>query len=455
MGFGEWVAAEEKRGLTVMARFRLHAFLRRTLGVGLMLLWMGLTPLLPGGTAWADPFALRLDGISTDPDYGFTPDHPVKLGGIPTRDLDARIQAYFTHLLSPDGLPLQWEHFRPCCPFTLVQGEEGMLEVYFVSLPGQRRTRFFIDHYEEGPVLAPVGTFFFRTPEEAAAVQAGRQALARDQIDVAEGFLRAPADAGSPLARYSMGMVQLARQKPPEALPWFLKAAEQGHGPSQRMSGMILLKSAKSGTNAERGMEWLLKAALNRDGEARGRLARERFLGHNAAKDAKESLLWARLAAEQGVVSAQLDLGSALLAGDGVPKNPAEGLGWLALARLGGHPEARDLFDRVSTQVPATVAVSANQFAHAWSGQELPPESVSRLWYKAESGDPDAQLKLAMVLYNGFMVNRAVETALFYALLASEVGTPGAVTLAELIAKDLPPETLQRIRHGVKVWKPS
>lgn len=403
------------------------------------------------------PTILRIDGISTDPTYGFTPDNPIKLGGIPSRDMDFRIQSYFSRVITPEGLPIQWEPMRPCCPFHTPHGvgEEGMLEVYYITLPGQRRTRFFVDHYEEGTVLTPVGTLFYRTAEEAAAIQNGQQALNLDRVDMADGILRPLADAGSPVARYTMGMIQMSRNKAPEALPWFIKAGEQGHGPSQRMAGLILLKAAKTGNNAEKGLEWLEQAANNRDGEARWRLARERFQGRHGLKDPTSAVLWARLAAEQGQVAAQLDLGTALLKGEGTAKNPSEALGWFALAKLNGHPEARELFDRVSTQVPTAMTIAANQFAQGWSTQELPSEVVSRLWSKAEHGDPDAQIKLAVALYNGVMVNRSVESALFYALLSSEVGTPGAATLAELIAKDIPPETLQQIRHRINAWKPS
>ena len=59
------------------------------------------------------------------------------------------------------------------------------------------------------------------------------------------------------------------------------------------------------------------------------------------AKDVAEAARLFRLAAEQGLASAQYNLGKCCLNGDGVAKNAQEGERWLTLAALDGHVNAK------------------------------------------------------------------------------------------------------------------
>jgi TPR repeat protein len=64
------------------------------------------------------------------------------------------------------------------------------------------------------------------------------------------------------------------------------------------------------------------------------------FNGVGVGVDKAESLKWYRLAAEQGIAKAQLNLGFAYFKGEGVSVDKVEGLKWIKLAAENGSQEA-------------------------------------------------------------------------------------------------------------------
>ena len=63
------------------------------------------------------------------------------------------------------------------------------------------------------------------------------------------------------------------------------------------------------------------------------------------AEDKAEAVKWYRLAAEQGNVDAQYNLGDMYARGDGVPEDDAAAVKWLRLAAEQGHADAEFSLD--------------------------------------------------------------------------------------------------------------
>ena len=58
-----------------------------------------------------------------------------------------------------------------------------------------------------------------------------------------------------------------------KAVEWYTKAAEQGHAESQYDLGLMILNGEGTTQNTLKGMEWLIKSALQGNDSARGLLA--------------------------------------------------------------------------------------------------------------------------------------------------------------------------------------
>ena len=60
------------------------------------------------------------------------------------------------------------------------------------------------------------------------------------------------------------------------------------------------------------------------------------FNGEGVPKDLKEAAKWYRLAAEQGLASAQYNLGLMYADGEGVPEDKVQAFAWASLAGANG-----------------------------------------------------------------------------------------------------------------------
>jgi TPR repeat protein len=79
-----------------------------------------------------------------------------------------------------------------------------------------------------------------------------------------------------------------------------------------------------------------------------------------------------------------------------------------------------------------------------------------KLWRQAaESGNAQAQYKLAAVLYYGELAERDYEAAYFWILQAEFGGIAEAGGKRELIAKKLSPEVQGRVKARAKKWRES
>lgn len=129
---------------------------------------------IPNGRSDTNERFIRLDQTATDSSYGFARDNPVKVGGVgegPSREM-----AYLNALRGPAGQPVEYERLGSCCRFETPNGilGVGFLDVFRVTYEGQPApARIYINMYDEGPLLVPVG-FTARQPGRQAAVGRGQ-----------------------------------------------------------------------------------------------------------------------------------------------------------------------------------------------------------------------------------------------------------------------------------------
>ena len=79
-----------------------------------------------------------------------------------------------------------------------------------------------------------------------------------------------------------------------------------------------------------------------------------------------EAVKWYRKAAEQGLVSAQFNLGVSYINGVGIPQNNVNAYMWLLLARAQGHQKAAEYSDSIKKHLTAADLSKAQALASEW-----------------------------------------------------------------------------------------
>jgi hypothetical protein len=102
---------------------------------------------------------MKLSQASADPGYAFSEHAPVLVGGGFDSGSD-RTYKYLNSLRAPNGEPIKYDRVGTCCPFKSANspfGDEALLEVYQLSIPGVGPKRIYFNWYETGDVLIPIG----------------------------------------------------------------------------------------------------------------------------------------------------------------------------------------------------------------------------------------------------------------------------------------------------------
>ena len=94
---------------------------------------------------------------------------------------------------------------------------------------------------------------------------------------------------------------KVSRRTTPEALKWFLLAAEQGHARAQYLAGRLYY-GGKGGVERDynEAAKWLLRAAEQEHSYAQAWLSILYRQGWGVTRDYDEALRWGRRSAEQG-----------------------------------------------------------------------------------------------------------------------------------------------------------
>jgi len=127
-----------------------------------------------------------------------------------------------------------------------------------------------------------------------------------------------------------------------EAARWFVKSAEQGYAPAQRLQGLMSVH-----VNPSVGERWMLRAAEQGDAEAQFWLGIAYEQNWFGTTDVKEAVKWYRKAAEGGNPDAQVELGQKYEDGEGVEQSFKFAAEWYRKAaehvpNLGGAGQGRN-----------------------------------------------------------------------------------------------------------------
>jgi len=201
-------------------------------------------------------------------------------------------------------------------------------------------------------------------------------AFARDQAKLAaerQAFakIRQKAESGDPEAQYELSQRledgEGTEVNLEEAVRWSRMAAEQGHAKSQYRLGVYLANGEGVTADPKEAYQWFVKAAAQGDAYAEYAIAKCLRDGDGVKADLVESRKWLQRAADHGQPMAQwhvgcdfydekpdlsrdaiaarwfqkaaeqlhpqalISLGICYRLGRGVPKNPIEGLAWMAI----------------------------------------------------------------------------------------------------------------------------
>lgn len=103
---------------------------------------------------------MKLSQTASDPNYGFSEQSPVKVGGGFGSGSDLTYK-YLNALRGPAGETIRYDRVGTCCPFKSPNspfGGEALLEVYQVTVPGLGSPRrLYFNWYDSGDVLIPAG----------------------------------------------------------------------------------------------------------------------------------------------------------------------------------------------------------------------------------------------------------------------------------------------------------
>jgi len=119
----------------------------------------------------------------------------------------------------------------------------------------------------------------------------------------------------------------------PEAVSWYLKAAEEGYAAAQRNVAALYWDGKGSAQDYEESIRWFRKAADQGDPFAKNRLGDAYRIGQGVPQDFAKAIDWYCAAADSNYVDAMNKCGYGLLiGGPDVTPDLVEALKWLTLA---------------------------------------------------------------------------------------------------------------------------
>ncbi len=214
-----------------------------------------------------------------------------------------------------------------------------------------------------------------------------------------------------------------AEEKPltPQAL---IERAGAGDARARCALGLLYLRGQGVEQSDAEAARWIRLAADQGLASAQYELARMYEQGRGVPGDEPwEALRWLFAAARQGHALAQLELGRVYLAGKGAEPDPAEAAKWLEQAAAQGQAEAQTLL----------------------AGLYLSGEGVARdgaragHWFRAaaEQGDPKAMYELGRIFAGGRLAPQDLAEAYMWFTLAAERGQEEARLALEQLNRNL------------------
>jgi TPR repeat protein len=135
------------------------------------------------------------------------------------------------------------------------------------------------------------------------------------------------------------------------AREWLSQSASQGRPRSQTLYAYLLNSGQGGPVDASRSLRLYKLAAEQGDVDAQNNLGEIHESGRGVDKNPAEALLWYERAAERGFGPAQFNAGRLWAVGVGERKDPAKARAWLVQAERNGIEQARQVLDWLDQQV--------------------------------------------------------------------------------------------------------
>lgn len=232
-----------------------------------------------------------------------------------------------------------------------------------------------------------------------------------------------------------------------EAGRQFLAAANMGYAPAQSNLARLAEENEQGLGGMPEALKWYLKAADKLDGYALYRLYRIFALGDRGIKpDAVKASTYLRQAAEAGNLDAQWELGTKLTQGNGMPKDIAAGVSLLRkVAAQADNPSLAEM-----AQIHIAILYRDGQMRIASTADGDLAEAMRMLKAVAERGNNDACFHLAITYADSRRSVADEASSLFWHRKAAELGnSESRMFMARKLLNDLK-ENL--VLHNATRW---
>lgn len=180
----------------------------------------------------------------------------------------------------------------------------------------------------------------------AETYENGLEAFESEDYDRAYQIWQPLADAGNPVAQYSLGKLferggGAIRQDFAQAARWYKVAAKAGIAAAQNNLALMHAQGRGLPRDVEKAIGLWLQASRQNHPMAQYNLGLAYFRGEGVGKEEREAAGWFRRAADAGLADAQYAMGQMNRLGLVLPKDESVALGWYKLAGAQGHREAK------------------------------------------------------------------------------------------------------------------
>ncbi len=194
--------------------------------------------------------------------------------------------------------------------------------------------------------MAVNGAMAVSGPAWGQSYEDGLKAFEAEQYDRAYQIWQPLADAGDPIAQYSLGKLferggGAVRQDFAQAARWYRSAAAQGVAAAQNNLALMHAQGRGTPRDVGKAIELWLQAARQNHPMAQYNLGLAYFRGEGVEKDERQAAGWFRRAADAGLSDAQYAMGQMNRLGLVLPKDQGVALAWYQLASSQGHREAK------------------------------------------------------------------------------------------------------------------
>lgn len=218
-----------------------------------------------------------------------------------------------------------------------------------------------------------------------------------------------------------------------EAITWYRRAAEQGHGRAQFNLGWMYFDGNGVKKDKATALKWWRKAAEQGLARAQGILGFCYANGQGVATNLVEAISWYKKAAAQGESSAQFELGKAYAEGRGVRRDDKEAMELFKKAASQGDANAQYWLGQMNERNASLDTTAAWRTALTWyrkAAEQGHVESEYKVgylcymlsgkfdeaakWYgkAAEKNHPAALGQLGGLYENGWGVNKNIDIAI-------------------------------------------